>query len=473
MKNNLMKAFMLMLLIITMFSGCVSGTGNQVAASDTKGQTAVSIEGDYTGGLSANGQSLPIVFHIRKNGSVFDSPEQGAFGIPFDTTYQVDNTITLVTNAAGAKFVGTISDDGKMIVGVWSQQGMDFELILSSSLAMSEDVSKTSETVDDVYYISKDIIFENKKAGISLAGTLTIPEGEGPFTAVVLVSGSGPQNRDEELMGHKPFFVIADYLTKKGIAVLRYDDRGIGESGGNFNTATSNDFADDASAAVDYLITQKEVAVNKIGIAGHSEGGMIAPMVGSKRGDVDFIISLAGIGLSTDEILYAQKRALLEMYGTSATDIDESLAFDEKAYDILKADSSIEVKKQKITELAVSYGITQGSADFKTLQNTYFSPWFLNFITVDPGIYWEKVSVPVLAVNGSKDLQVIAGANLKAIEESLQRGGNDQVTVKEFIGLNHLFQTAGTGLPDEYGSIEETFNEEVLEYISRWIVSLK
>ena len=336
---------------------------------------------------------------------------------------------------------------------------------------------KRPQEPKDFLYKVEDITFTNSKAGIKLAGTLTTPEGDGPFPVVVLISGSGPQNRDEELMGHKPFLVLSDYFTRNGIAVLRYDDRGVGDSEGDFSTATSFDFANDADAAVAYLKSNFDFSA--IGLAGHSEGGVIAPIVANQSKDVDFIILMAGSSLTGKEILDLQgalilgqteiSREGLEVYKkTQSTmlQIAVEIENDEEALKILSVVSKAYGDLSEQDQQIIGYNPETFEAALKAL----LSPWMRTFLTYDPRLILEQVTIPVLAINGEKDLQVPPKENLSEIKAALERGENTDHEIHELKNLNHLFQTCETGAIGEYGTIEETFNEEAMDLMTQWIL---
>ncbi|HKK43231.1 MAG TPA: alpha/beta fold hydrolase, partial [Bacteroidales bacterium] len=324
--------------------------------------------------------------------------------------------------------------------------------------------------------------FINHKFNIKLAGTLTVPEGKGPFPAVILITGSGPQNRNEELLGHKPFLVIADYLTRHGIVVLRYDDRGVGKSQGNYSNATSADLATDAEAAWEYLERQPLINHSRIGLIGHSEGGLIAPIVASENDSVAFIISLAGPGINGEKIILEQAQDIGRLMGESEKKIREGTDINKKLYSILKKEKDNKLAeekilatyrellgKQKLSSEKTNKAVNELKATFGA--NTY--TWFRYFITTNPAAFWKKVKCPVLALDGDKDLQVNAKQNLPAIKKALESSGNMKVETKMLPGLNHLFQHCKTGLPSEYTGIEETFSPEVLKIMAEWILAIK
>ena len=309
---------------------------------------------------------------------------------------------------------------------------------------------------------------------MKFAGTLTLPKGDGPFPAVVMITGSGPQNRDEEILGHKPFLVIADYLTRRGIAVVRVDDRGVGGSTGDNNSSTSADFAEDALAGVEFLKGRKEIDAKRIGLIGHSEGGLVAPLAASQSRDVAFIVLLAGTGLPGDEILVEQNKLILKAAGASKEVIARQLKWLAIALPIVKQEPDSQVAQDRIAAELAKWKETVGTdekkdvAEFvKALDKAAIAPlmtkWFRFFLSYDPRPALRKVQCPVLALNGEKDLQVPCKLNLDEIAKALTAGGNKDFTIKEFPNLNHLFQTCKTGGISEYAAIEETMAPVVLE----------
>jgi uncharacterized protein len=329
-------------------------------------------------------------------------------------------------------------------------------------------------------YLEEEVIYENREAGIKLAGTLTLPSEQDSFPAVLLITGSGPQDRNEAIAGHRPFLVLADYLTRQGIAVLRVDDRGVGRSTGDFSPATSEDFASDVLAGIEYLKTRREINPKKIGLIGHSEGGIIAPMVAVKSPDVAFIVLMAGAGLTGEEILYLQTGLISKEMGISEKDITKNLQLNNKIFSVFKEEEDNKIAEEKIRQIFMTYWedlseeeksrIGNPEGYLKARLQSLFSPWFRFFLTYDPQPTLSKVKCPVLAINGEKDLQVPPKENLSAIKEALKTGGNKDYTVIEIPNLNHLFQTAQTGVPAEYAKIEETISPEVLKIIGDWIL---
>lgn len=351
--------------------------------------------------------------------------------------------------------------------------------VSTSVFAQDIQLNRPQEPLKPYSYYSEDITFENKQADIHLAGTLTLPSREGIFPAVILISGSGPQNRNEELAGHKPFLVLSDYLTKNGFAVLRYDDRGTALSQGDFKRATSVDLATDVESAVAYLKTRKEINPANIGLIGHSEGGLLAPLVAIKSRDVAFIVMLAGPGISGEQILLIQQRLIAEASGTNEDEIKGMEKINRKTFDLVKKSSDIgQLKKdirislEKIISNNPKLKRPDGMTDdeFINLQvDTYATPWMQYFIKYDPFSTLKKVKIPVLALNGGTDLQITPKENLKAIKKALRKAKNKQATIKELPGLNHLFQESDTGAPQEYQRIEQTYSPTVLKEVSDWL----
>ena len=444
---------------------------------------AQDITGQWNGVLKFQGTQLRLVFNISKSekgySSTMDSPDQGAKGIPVTATTFENSKLKIEIANAGITYSGELKENE--VQGTFKQGGMEFPLNLSRKVIEKEALKRPQEPVKPYPYVTEDVVFQNPQASISLAGTLSLPEKGSNFPVAVLISGSGPQNRDEELLGHKPFLIIADYLTRHGIAVLRFDDRGVGQSKGEFKTATSADFATDVESAVAYLKTRKEIDPKKIGLIGHSEGGIIAPMVASRSKDVNFIVLLAGTGIRGDKLLLMQQELIARANGVSEAEIKKSLESGSIAFDMVLKSKDIPslttdltryikdvLSKDKTAELPK--GMTE--EQFISSQiNQLTSPWMVYFIKYDPAITLEKVKCSVLAVNGEKDLQVPPKENLTAIENALKKGKNKNVTIKEFPNLNHLFQEAKTGSPSEYAAIEQTFSPVALEAVTQWILS--
>ena len=440
------------------------------------------ITGQWHGVLKVQGTQLRLVFNVSKTGtgisSTMDSPDQGAKGIPTTTTSFENSILKITLASAKIEYEGTLGQDN-VIVGTFKQGGQSFPMNLSKEKIEKERLIRPQEPIKPYPYYSEDISFENKKVGISLAGTLTLPSKEGVFPAVILISGSGPQNRDEELLGHKPFLILSDFLTRNGIAVLRYDDRGTALSKGDFKTATSADFTTDVESAIAYLKTRKEINTKNIGLIGHSEGGLIAPMVASKSKDVAFMVLLAGTGIQGNRLLLLQQKLIGKASGISDDDLQKNELTNRKVFDIVKKSSNLEKLNLDLTNYIKqtlidnpNTGKPAGMSDdeFVNLQvKQIANPWMQYFIKYNPAPTLEKVKCPVLAINGEKDLQVPPKENLEAIKSALSKGGNKKVTTKVLPNLNHLFQECKTGSPDEYATIEQTFSPTALSEILKWV----
>ena len=443
---------------------------------------AQNVIGQWNGILKVEETQLRLVFNISQpNGQLLatmDSPDQGAKGIAV-TAVSFDNSVLKLAIAnARIEFEGTLANDG-IIKGIFKQGGQSFPMTLSKEKIEKQQIIRPQEPLKPYSYYHEEITFQNPKAGIMLAGTLTMPQKEGVFPAVILISGSGPQNRDEEILGHKPFLVLSDYFTKNGFAVLRYDDRGTALSKGDFKSSTTADFATDVEAAIAFLKTRKEINYKKIGLIGHSEGGIIAPMVASKSKDVAFIVLLAGSGVDGGDILLMQQKLIGTAAGASEIDLQKNENLHKKAFEIVKKSKDLEQAKADLTTHIAEFQKNNSSSDkptgmsdddFVKLQvKRIANPWMQFFIKYNPALALEKVKCPVLAINGEKDLQVLPKQNLVAIKTALTKGGNKNVTIKELPKLNHLFQECKTGAPTEYAAIEETFSTKAMTEILNWL----
>jgi fermentation-respiration switch protein FrsA (DUF1100 family) len=433
------------------------------------------ITGQWNGVLKVPGAQLRVVFNITKteNGfsSTMDSPDQGAKGIPVTTTSFENAVLKLQIPAGTISYEGTLNKDN-VIVGNFSQGGQSFAMNMSREIVDKKVYLRPQEPKKPFPYYTEEVAFENKTDKNVLAGTLTLPQKEGRFPAVILISGSGPNNREEEHSGHKPFLVLADYLTKKGIAVLRFDKRGIAQSTGDYKTSTTMDFARDVQAGVDYLRTRKEIDKNKIGLMGHSEGGVIAPIVAGNSKDVDFIVLLAGTGIRGDKLMLLQKEKIERQMGVPENEIQKGQEIFKRAYEmILTSPENDSNLKSKINSyFKVQYGEKMNEQQISGVTSQITNPWMFSFLKLDPASALENVKCPVLVLNGDKDLQVPADVNIDAIKKALAKGGNTKVTTTIIPNLNHLFQECKTGSPDEYATIEQTLSPIALEEISSWIL---
>ncbi len=456
-----------------------------IHAQETQKSAGEGLTGAWQGSLKVPGGSLRVVFNFTaKEGGGYavtlDSPDQGAKGIPCDSVVVVETSVHIAAPAIGGTFNGKREARADSIAGVWKQGGMEFPLVLKYAGVEVAAPKHTQEPKRPYPYSEEEVRYANPDASDTLSATLTLPSGDGPFPAVLLITGSGPQDRDETVFGHHPFLVLADHLTRHGIAVLRADDRGVGKSTGSFAGATSRDFAGDARAGIAFLKTRREIRHDWIGLIGHSEGGIIAPMVAADSKDVAFIVMMAGTGVPGDEVILKQAELIARGMGASEEMVSKAHELNRKVYALVESgrDSlSVVSEVRALLRQGMSAPDSASKTDEKAVNaavdgqvRQVMSPWFRFFLTYDPRPALKRVHCPVLALNGEKDLQVPPDQNLPAIESALRAGGNTNVTIRKLPGLNHLFQTAVKGTPDEYATIEETISPMVLKTITDWIL---
>ena len=461
-------------LLVRLLACCALALFSSPTSLFAQETNAPDVQGMWLGTLSVPGAELRIVFHIEGAGdsltATLDSPDQGATGIPASSvTLEGDSLEVEVASIMGA-YRGKVDAGGEQIEGTWAQGGQAFPLALErtdEAPAPKETPKRPQEPEAPLPYQAEDVTFLNKTDGVELAGTLTLPDTEGPHPAVALITGSGPQDRDETVAGHRPFLVLADHLTRQGIAVLRYDDRGVGASTGDFAQATSEDFARDALAATAYLKTRPEIDAEKIGLLGHSEGGLVAPMAATQSDDVAFLVLLAPPGVTGEEILYAQGALIARAEGASDSTIQNNQAQQERLFTALKQAADSAQAAADVRRVLEESGLPAEAVEAQAEQVT--SPWFRYFLTHDPAPVLEQIKVPVLALFGENDLQVPAETNRAAVEAALQAGGNEAYKVEVLPGLNHLFQTSETGAVSQYSQIEETMAAAALGAVAAWI----
>ncbi|REA62007.1 alpha/beta hydrolase [Dyadobacter luteus] len=443
---------------------------------------AQNLTGSWAGNLKVPNGQINIIFNISKEANSYevsmDIPVQNVKGMKANSAVLEGNKMTVNFEMIKSVYVGELKSDST-ITGEWQQSGFKFPLDFAKQIMANAGPVRPQTPKAPFPYTEKKVRFENTKAEVTLGGTLTIPEGNGTFPAVVLVSGSGQQNRDSELFGHKPFAVIADYLSRNGIIVLRYDDRGVGTSTGDFAKATTHDFAEDAAAALKYIRKHDKVSHSRVGLIGHSEGGLIGPIVASGEDRPDFLVFLAAPGMEIDELMLEQGRLINAAAGMSADMIKYQIESNAKAFALIKSGPVSDSVSKKIEDnyfeliKIQTKGVMGDEAARKQAQQItrqFTSPWFVAFMNFKPKDYLAKITGPVLALNGSKDLQVPAKQNLEGIREILGKNKKVELTARELPGLNHLFQTANTGSVSEYGEIEETFSPAALKIISDWIL---
>lgn len=439
------------------------------------------ISGDWSGELEISGVKLPLVFHIQHTGdtlfATMDSPAQGAKGIKVDKTTFSLNELLMELKSIRATYQGVLSEDS--ISGTFSQMGMKILLTLKKGQIEINEPNRPQMPKPPFDYNIEDLSFVNQKDRNTLAGTLTTPKNKKNFPVVVMITGSGSQDRDETLMGHKPFWVIADYFTKKGIGVLRMDDRGVGSSSKGKEGATSADFATDIDAAVKFL---KGKGYKNIGLVGHSEGGMIAPMVAAQNKDVNFLVLMAGPGIPIVSLMVLQTYWVAKSSGATDQMAKKNAEESKEIYDFMKNYRGVNLQQdlepfilEALKNSEETKKLTNDQIKMMANQQTKVlsSPWFEYFIKFNPQDNLRKLKIPILAINGSLDVQVTPKENLEGIRLALKKAGNKKSDVIELEGLNHLFQEAKTGAPSEYSQIEQTISPKALEVMTNWILKQK
>lgn len=441
------------------------------------------VAGHWEGQIEIPGQPIAVKIDLAINdgdwSGTIDIPIQGAKDLPLTDIRVVEEDGSMRVKFSIRDVPGNPTFDGKLkdgaISGPFSQSGATFDFRLSRD-SVVKDPARPQEPKPPFPYKIEEVAFQN--GAVNLAGTLTLPKGEGPFPAVLLISGSGLQDRDETLVGHKPFWVLADHLSRAGIAVLRVDDPGIGKSTPHPKPATTADFATDVEAGVAFL--KQEDRIGRIGLIGHSEGGLIAAIVASRSNDVDFIVLMAGPGVPGAELLRKQNERIFDAAGIASERKQNLLTLLDRLFAILTAEDMKEDERRQGVEEIVRRQLEingvppaqQDEAQVQALAEQSLTPWMRYFLTFDPRPALEKIRVPVLALNGELDVQVDAEQNLTAIAAALEKGGNRNATLHRLPEHNHLFQRAKTGLANEYAVIEETISPAVLNIIRDWTLTV-
>lgn len=402
------------------------------------------------------------------NAMVISLDQQNA-RIPVTRLSEREGAVRIEVHRGMAMVEGRLNADGSELAGTWTQGGRTTPLVFKRQ-ETGVATRMPQEPLKPYPYLEHDVKVENPGAGVTLAGTLTVPPGAGPYPAVVLITGSGPQDRDEQVAGHRPFLVLADHLTRAGIAVLRCDDRGVGRSTGTFGAALQADFVSDTLAAVGWLRGRRVIDATRIGLIGHSEGAMVAARAAVSSPAVAFIVLLGGPGLPLEQILLRQARDIGRAMGMSESFIEQNVAAQRKIIGILLSDRSADEANAAVRKVVDEQLASLSPPQRKALGETNASlrmaqsPWFRDILRVDPAEALRAVRCPVLALIGEKDLQVSPQENLAAIRAALHAGANERVSAKELPGLNHFLQTARRGRP------EETFSPVALNEISQWIL---
>lgn len=438
-----------------------------------------SIEGKWAGAVALPVGELPFSVTFEQADGVLsatmDIPAQGAMGLPLTAVSYVDGRVHFELDAPIGLAVWDGGHAGDMIEGEFTQGA------LATTFSVSPADAGESEAEEPVAYRVEEVSFENGE--IHLEGTLTLPEGTGPFPGVVLITGSGPQDRDEVVSGFPVFRVLSDYLTRQGIAVLRYDDRGVGGSTGSTPGSTTADFAEDALAGLARLSERADVDPDRVGLVGHSEGAVAATLAASRSDAVRFVVWLAGSTVPGTEILYEQSAAIARASGVSEGRLEWNTDFQRRLFAAVQAGEDLDAYREelgvalreRLSELteeeraAISDVETYVQTQIDAQINRVETPWFRFFLTHDPTEGLRGTRVPVLALFGGLDLQVVVHQNRPPLETAL--AGNPDVTVEVFPRANHLFQTATTGSPSEYGVLEHNFVDGLLNAISEWILA--
>lgn len=467
MKNNLFAIALIILSTLNIYSQDFDGywTGNFEKLNNLQ------IGFNITKEINEKGETIYL--------SKIDVPEQGVMNFGLDTIKVKGDSITINSKIISFTYKGKLhkANDSKLdsITGIYTQLTNKLPLTLKRDKPL--EINRPQTPTPPYPYITKELKIVNKKDNIKLAGTLTLPDTIRKFPTIILIAGSGPNNRDEEIFGHKPFLVIADYFTKNGFAVFRFDKRGVEESEGDYSTATIYDFANDVNEIVNYLSNHKNIKKDAIGLIGHSEGGIIAPLVSSKNNNVSYIVLLAGMAIDGVSCLNSQYETLLKMqYGDTKN--TKKLIKNFKKTNKIIANWNYNYKDTlKLTkELNKRWDLLKNTMPTNTSKEDYLNleiknntnPWIISFLKINPKKYLNQTKCPVLALNGEKDYQVVAKDNLRSIEKELKKGGNKNYTIKSYPKLNHLFQESYTGLAFEYSKIEQTIAPYVLEDMFNW-----
>ncbi len=434
------------------------------------------VEGLWQSALETHGMRLRLQLHVAHDTDgqlvgALDSLDQQVTGLPAIRMEFKEAAFRFEIPAVAGTFDGTLNPAKNKLIGTWSQTGAEEKIEFVRSDQPLE-LRRPQTPAKPYPYREEEVSFSNAAASVTLAGTLTLPKGSGPFPAALLIAGSGPNDRDESLASHRPFLVLADHLTRKGIAVLRYDKRGIGKSTGSVDKATTLDLASDAQAALSYLKTRKEIDPAKIALIGHSEGAIIASLLASRTKDVAGAVLLAAPATFGEETLLNQSELIGKAADLTDEQLEASLNFDQAAYDLVRTEKDPAALREKLTSLVRETGLAAAMPPvlLETQMRMMESPWFRFFLDYDPLPNLKTLQVPVLALYGQKDLQVSAKANLPLLKQALQDAGNKDSDVRELPDLNHLFQHAYSGTPAEYAAIEETFSPDALQIISDWLL---
>jgi uncharacterized protein len=434
------------------------------------------VEGLWQSALETHGMRLRFQLHVSHDTegelvASVDSLDQSVSGLPAVNVTLKESAFHFEIPAVAGIYDGALNAAKNTLTGKWTQTGADANLTFTRSDQPLE-LRRPQTPAKPSPYREEEISFSNPTAGVTLAGTLTAPKGGGPFAAAILVAGSGPQDRDETISNHKPFLILADYLTRKGIAVLRYDKRGVPKSTGSADNATTLDLASDTEAALAYLKTRKDIDPRRIGIIGHSEGAIIAPYLASRSPNIPWIVLLAAPATKGEDTLLKQSELIARAGNLTEPQIAASLEFDKSAYDLVRDEKNLDALNERLVNLVKATGMDSAIPPVALEQQLRMltSPWFRFFLDYDPLPNLEKTTCPVLVLYGQNDLQVPAKVNMPLVEKALAGAGNKNADIRQLAELNHLFQHSYSGSPAEYAAIEETFAPAALEAIADWLL---
>lgn len=481
MNKVLLALFSLIALTIITFFAMSSTAAKQPISTESTTESIEEALGDWSGDLEVGVMKITLVLHINQNDAgnltgTMDCFQQGMKDFPIDNITYKNHTLQFDLKPLMASYEG-VMDENHILSGNFVQGGVPVPLAFKKGIFVTEVLKRPQEPKPPYPYNEEEVSYINPLAPeVTLAGTLTMPKSGGPFPAVILITGSGALDRNETLYGHKPFHVIADHLTRHGIAVLRVDDRGVAKSTGNFKTATDADFATDVLAGIEYLKSRPEINSKQIGLLGHSCGALIGPMVAAQSPDVAFLVMLAGPGMNGEQIIYEQGALVARAEGVSEENIAQERLIQEKIFAVIKEEPDMDKANARLREVLSSMldqsQDTKKTNEYTDMLLTRLSyPWLRHFLVYEPVMALGHVKVPVLVLNGELDLQVPPKQNLPLIEQALKQAGNQDITIVELPKQNHLFQTCQTGAISEYGKIEETMSPSTLDMISDWIVA--
>jgi len=460
-KTKFSGAIALGILMLLLLAGCARDSNENV-------------EGIWEGALKFPGVEMKVIFKISRTPegelkAFLIRPEMGEEEMPFTRVMVEGEHLQLEIAPGEVLFDGHLGPEESTLAGEWKQAQFSHPLVLKRVSEVFK-FRRPQEPKPPYPYDEQEIFYVNQKALCRLAGTLTWPRKGWPCPAVLLISGGGGQDRDGMIMGHRPFLVLADYLTRQGIAVLRVDDRGVGASIGDRTQATSEDYAQDVLAGIQFLKNRPAIDPDRIGLIGHSEGGIVASLAAAQSSDVAFIVMLASPGLPGDEYNYQFEQSMSRVLGRSEEAIASIIAVQRQIFAVLKEEKDIGVARTRLVQILRELDPPMPEDMIESNLRRYLSPWFRYSIAHDPGETLKKVKCPVLALFGEKDFQVLTEGNLEAVKKALKSGRNPDHRVEALPGLNHLFQTAPTGAPSEYAKIEQTIAPKALDLIAAWVL---